>query len=214
VRISTNIGRFPQLLRRYFGIVGPLSMELEPTVIPSIELNDVQAPEQYRARGDNLWAQGVVSTSAAAQAARIQIGFDPATITPADRGKYITIVDEIRVMCSAAAPVSLVLDLNPNLNPTGTGVQVRYRDGRANSGTTPINAAGFTRLFSDQPAIGAPGTTLGLWAMSGPNIELVMKLGVVLIPFTRLDIAVNLASTTLSLFALGRERSLDSSEVT
>lgn len=200
--------RLSDALKRTYGFKESLSVEVVPDVIPTQEMTDVLAPENYRLRGENLWTQAVVIASAAAQAARVQIGFDPANFPP--KGSFITIIDQLRVQ--AAVVGQLFLNLVPNLNNLATGIVVRYRDGRHTTATGGVSPFGVTQLTTDTPGLGVAGSSMGTYTLAGSNVEYVIPLGVVLVPFTRLDVTLNTANNTLNVFALGRERFLDPSE--
>jgi hypothetical protein len=197
------------VLKRIFGFKDSLSVEVQPDIIPVHQVSDLQAAENYRLRAENLWAQGVTSTSAAAQQARVQIGFDAVNAPP--RGTALTIIDQIWIQASVTGLIAF--NLVPGANLTGTGVVVRFRDARSipqvNFGVSPF---GITEMLADAPALGTAGTTLGVFNAQSAVQYGPIPLGVVLLPFSRLDISLNFASSTLSVFALGRERQLDPSE--
>jgi|SRR5882672_5696694 len=204
--------RFQEQLKRLFGFKQDLGAQVIEDIVPVADTHDIQAPESYRLRGENLWAQGAQVTSAAGQAARVQIGFDSTTLSTAV-GKLITIVDRLRVQSNTNGV--LQLHIVPNLNLTAIAPAVRYRDARSPAPAGVIPPFGFTQMLADAPLLGIPLSTLGIVPLSavGAAFEAEFNLGVILVPFTRLDISINIAATTLTVFALGRERAMDGSEV-
>lgn len=201
--------RFQELLKRLFGFKQDLGAQVIEDIVPVADTHDVQAPESYRLRAENLWAIGLNSTNGAGVANRIQIGFDPTT---PPRSQLITIIDEIRLNLTTG-PGSLLMGITPNLNLTATGIPVRYRDGRSPSPNNVISPAGFTQILADAPTLGTLNATMGSLALLA-NAEQVVRLGVVLVPGTKFEMGVNGGSQTLNVFVLGRERAMDGSEAT
>ncbi len=198
--------RFIEHLKRLFGLKDSISPEVIPDFVPTADVMDIQAPEMFRLRGEHLWQQGieVVSVGTAAQCS---IGFDPASGFPVPKN-WIATVDEFRLTSSGAAQV--FFNLVPNINLTATGVVVRYRDARAKMADAAISPFGLLQMQASTPALGG-STSLGFYRVAA-NVELILRPGWVLVPGTRIDVAVQ-ANATVNFLAFGRERPLDPSEV-
>jgi hypothetical protein len=174
--------RFQELLRRTFGIKGPLAIELAESVLPVMDITQY-APEQEILRGVRLWA-GIIEQAAAIGAqsfARLENQVDSGQLILVERfqtyagavGNTINAALVLNVGIGAIGGTMTPRDWR-RLDATSRGNAADLRSGTAVVGTTigirdVVDASG--RVVVPMDAVVRPGSSLQVWGQAN-NVAL------------------------------------------
>jgi hypothetical protein len=190
--------RFQELLRRTFGIKGPLGVELAESVLPVIDITQY-APEQELLRGVRLWA-GIIEQAAA-------VGFNSfcRLENPADSGQLVLVEKVYSYGGVAGSIINAALVLNVGVGVIGG--TLTPRDWRRLDANSRGNAAD---LRSGTAVV---GTTIGMRDVYDTSTRAVFQVDGVLRPGSSLQVSLNNLNSALFTCWFWRERKAEVEEL-